>query len=293
MTFKKLFLFIAQLLLVFLCVSPGLYGRAATSSYYLDNSRMELQVNAQTSTASGAVKVYSNSERPIRLKVIPRLWRLNPDGVVVYYDAKPGESNLLDNIRTNPEEFDLQPGRSQLVRFIVKVPKQPANGEYPFQLYFEPTSLLTPQATPEKGGVSNVLNVIPVFTTTVYAYQGSPSPAPAIEKFSCGYQVDKDQLRVDLSLVNTGTKHARLFGNLILNRKKPDGDISFMEVLHLQNSTLLVVFPNTPRVVRNDLALADGKKLEPGQYQAELRLVDERNQQPALQSVCEFTVSKP
>lgn len=255
---------------------------------------MELMVNPQTNVASGAVKVHSNSERSIRLKVIPRLWRLNPDGVVVY-DVKPeaGAFNLLDNIRTNPEEFDLQPGKSQLVRFIVKVPKQPADGEYPFQLYFEPTSLLAPVAMPEKAGVSNVLNVIPVFTTTVYAYQGSPSPAPAIDKFSCGYQMDKSQLRVDLSLVNTGTKHARLFGNLILNRKKPNGDIEFMEVLHLQHSTLLVVFPNSPRIVRNDLALAGEKKLEPGQYQAELRLVDERNLQPALQSVCEFTVSTP
>ncbi len=294
MNAQKLALILAQLLLVLLCVLPGVPGRAATSSYYLDTSRLELQVNPQTHTASGAIKVNSNSDKAIRLKVLPRQWHLSPEGVVVY-DTQPDASGfqLTDNIRVNPEEFDLLPGKSRLVRFIVKVPPQPQNGEYPFQLYFEPTSLLMPASGSQASGVSNVLDVIPVFTTTVYAYQGTPTPAPKIEQFACGYQPDHNQVRVDLSLNNAGTKHARLFGNLILNLKKPNGEIQFLEVMHLQNSTLLVVFPNTPRVVRNDLNLANNQKLEPGQYQAELRLVDERNVQPALQSDCTFTVTKP
>lgn len=215
---QKSGLFLIHCLLISAWVLPIFSSFASTSSYYLDTSRMELEVNPQTNTASGSIKVNSNSEKPLRLKVVPKLWQLGPEGTVLY-DAKSATPSLIDNIRVNPEEFDLLPGKARLVRFIVKVPEQPKDAEYPFQLYFEPSSLLTSTSGIQGTSVSNMLDVIPVFTTTVYAYQGNPTPAPKVEQFACEY-TSKNQLKVDLALNNTGTKHARLFGNLILNLKK-------------------------------------------------------------------------
>jgi len=285
---KRILLLALQLLLVMLATMPA--GLTSTSSYYLDASRLEVQVSPATDTASGAVKVSSNSNRPVHLKVIPKLWHLNAQGVMVYDEPPKTGYNLLDNIGINPEEFDLLPGKSRLVRFIIKVPHEISTLESAFQLYFQPVNLLEVEPQKTAAGVSHMLDVVPVFTTTVYVYKGNPVPTPRVEQFQCGYLSDKNQVSVNLDLNNTGTKHARLLGNIVLNRKTASGQTQPLEVLHLQNSTLMVVFPNTLRSVQNNLDLEKTKKLDPGAYQMELRLVDERNVQPAIQSTCDFTV---
>lgn len=285
---KKLPLLLLSLLIVLLMTMPT--GITSTSSYYLDTSRMELQVSPTTDTASGVVKVSSNSNRSIRLKIIPKIWHLNEQGVVVY-DAPPKTGyNLLDNIGINPEEFELLPGKSRLVRFIVKAPPEIATTETAFQLYFQPTSLLEVDVKKGNANVSNILDVVPVFTTTVYVYKGNPAPAPKVDSFQCGYLADKNQYSVNLNVSNSGTKHARLFGNIVLSRKNNAGQNQLLQVLHMQNSTLIIVFPGMQRIVQNNLEPDKNKKLEAGQYQMELQLVDERNQQPAIQSTCDFTI---
>ena len=76
---------------------------ALQSSYYLDNSRLELTVSPTTHTASGSVRVASNTDHKIRLRVLPKLWALGPDGVVSYITPPTSGYNLLDNLGVNPE----------------------------------------------------------------------------------------------------------------------------------------------------------------------------------------------
>lgn len=286
---KKFALFMAQCLILILAGIPA--GIASTSSYYLDASRLELQVSPTTDTASGVVRVSSNSNKPIRLKVIPKLWELSPQGVLTYQEPPKDKESLLDNIGINPEEFELLPGKSRLVRFIVKVPHDIENAEYPFQLYFQPTSLLEPDAKQQATAVNNVLDVVPIFTTTVYAYKGAPAPQVKVDGLQCGYQPDKRLVSVDLSLSNQGAKHARLFGNVIINRKASSGGSGqLVDVLHMQNSTLIIVMPGSLRTVKNLLELQKVSRLDAGEYQMDVQLVDERNIQPAIPATCNFTV---
>lgn len=285
---NKLALFLCQCLILILVGIPS--GIASTSSYYLDASRLELQVSPATDTASGVVKVSSNSNKPIRLKVIPKLWELSPQGVLAYKEPPKNGESLLDNIGINPEEFELLPGKSRLVRFIVKVPHDVEHAEYPFQLYFQPTSLLEPDTKGQASAVNNVLDVVPIFTTTVYAYKGTPTPRVKVDGLKCAYQADKRLVSVDLDVSNEGAKHARLFGNVIINRKSPTGSAQLVDVLHLQNSTLIIVMPGSPRSVKNVLELQKVSKLDAGAYQMELQLVDERNIQPSIPATCDFTV---
>ena len=281
-----------QTLLALLITLPQ--STASTSSYYLDASRLEIMVSPTSHTASGMVKVSSNSSSPVRLKVIPKLWQLTPQGIVTYINPPSQGYNLLDNMNINPEEFELLPGKSRLVRFLVKVPADMKDVEYPFQLYFQPTVLLQPEMKKSAAGVSNMIDMIPVFTTTVYVYQGSPTPDAQIKSFQCAYQSDKNQFSIDLNLENKGNKHARLFGNALILKKdglqnKPSG--APLEVFHLQNSMLIVIFPGNPRIVQEQLT--SSKKFESGHYQMELQLVDERSVQPAIRSTCDFTVGNP
>ncbi len=264
---------------------------SSTSSYYLDVSRLELIAQPATNVASGAVKVNSNSDQSIRLKVIPRLWHLSPDGSIVYDTAPTTGFNLLDNVSVNPDEFQLLPNKGRLVRFIVKTPETPADAEYPLQLYFEPTTLLETTAGNGKG-VNNMLDVVPVFTTTVYVLKGHPMPKVAVQSFTCDYQAKPSELNVKLNLNNEGARHARLFGNLLITAVGATDNAAPLDVLHLKNSTLIIAFPNTPRVVENALTSDVLKKLSPGTYEGALQLVDERSLQPAIKSTCQFTIPK-
>jgi hypothetical protein len=291
-SFRLDFAPIKQTVLLLLLMTMTAIGFAATSAYYLDTSRMELQVSPQTQTASGVVKVTSNSARKLRLRVIPRLWALNSEGVLVYQEPPKEGFNLAEHIGINPREFDLLPGKSRLVRFVVKTPEGVNNAEYPFQLYFEPVSLLEAGSAAETTGVQNVLDVIPVFTTTVYAYQGNPTPDVKVEKFACDFDPKKKLFHVDLNLNNQGGKHARLFGNLVVSADSGPKAHQPLDVLHMQNSTLIVVLPHTERHVENSLPPATVNKLEAGRYRMELQLVDERNAQAAVLSTCNFSVGE-
>lgn len=273
-------------------------GFGSTSTYYLDVSRLEVQVSPSTNTASGTIKVSSNSDHKIRLKVLPKLWRLTPQGVLTYVEPPSQGYNLLDNLSINPEEFDLLPGKSRLVRFLVKGSPDSEAAEHAFQLYFQPTDLLESAAKTSAPGIRNVIDVIPVFTTTVYVYQGEPTPDVAVQNFQCGWQPESGQFPVAFQLTNRGKKHARLFGNIVIAPKNitpqttpPAGQP--LDVLHLQNSTLIIVFLDTPRSVQEQLTSQTIKKLNPGNYQMELQLVDERNSQPAIQAACDFSVPSP
>lgn len=289
MKIKRISIACMRVLMTLLMLMP--FAFASTSTYYLDTSRLELQVSPESDTTSGMVKVSSNSDHTIRLKVIPKLWKLNPQGVLTYVTPPTEGYNLLDNIRINPEEFDLPAGKSRMVRFLVKTPPGAQPAEYPFQLYFQPTDLLQASKTGNAAGVKPILDVVPIFTTTVYVYQGSPLPDVKVKSFQCGYQPEKGQFPVALSLENNGSKHARLFGNILISPKEGSKTGQPIEVLHMQNSTLIIVFPGTPREVQNQLTAKTISKLPPGAYQMELQLVDERNIQPAIHSICDFTVS--
>jgi hypothetical protein len=125
----------------------------------------------------------------------------------------------------------------------------------------------------------------------VYVYKGNPMPKVQVDQFQCNYQPANKQYTVQLKLSNQGTKHARLFGNAVVSSLNANG--TPLEVLHLQDSNLIIVFPNTPRIVENVLPTQDKKSLPLGHYQMELQLVDERNEQPAIQSTCTFDVPNP
>ena len=103
--------FLTGLFLVLMLLVTASLGVASTSSYYLDTSRLEVTASPKNGAAVGVIRVSSNSDRMIRLRVVPKLWELNAQGVLGYIDPPESGYNLLDNISVNPREFDLMPGK--------------------------------------------------------------------------------------------------------------------------------------------------------------------------------------
>lgn len=291
-----------HLLLYSVCLALGIFFMtvmfqcfAATNSYYIDQSRMEVTIDPKTGTASGAVKLTSNSANRVKIQVVPKLWNLDPEGNITYINSPDSDYDLAGNLLINPREFELPAGRSQLVRFMLRAPARQQDAEYPFQLLFQPVASLNQDSSAATSSpvIQQSLDIIPVFTTTVYAYQGHPKPDVVIDKLTCMLTPQKT-LSIVLELSNKGTKHARLFGNLIVNQKAPSGEVFQPVGLgKLRGGNLIFVFPKGPRVLAEEpnVFSEQFKTFLPGDYRLELQLADERKIQPAMQTTCDIHVA--
>jgi len=266
---------------------------AAVSSYYLDQSRLELTVNPKTGLASGSVKVTSSSATTTRIRILPKFWVLDEQSAIRYIDPPSTGFNILKNILINPLEFSLPPAQTKTVRFMVRVPDSITDAEFPLQLVFEPTSTLEElNRTDGTKVVQSVLNVVPVFTTTVYVYKGNPQPNTLIKGFTCSMDSATQKPLIKLNLENVGNKHARLFGTLFVNHQTADQKKALWDVVKLRNGNLIFVFPNVPRQLTEPAVLNKHTDAPwpSGSYQLDLELSDERNSQPVLKGSCALQV---
>lgn len=268
-------------------------AHAAVSSYYLDQSRLELTVNPKTGLASGSVKVTSSSATTTRIRILPKFWVLDEQSAIRYIDPPSTGFNILKNILINPLEFSLPPAQTKTVRFMVRVPESITDAEFPLQLVFEPTSTLEElNRTDGNKVVQSVLNVVPVFTTTVYVYKGNPQPNMQIREFTCGMDKATQKPIIKLNLENAGNKHARLFGTIFVNHQTADQKKALWDVVKLRNGNLIFVFPNVPRQLAEPAVLTKHPDTPwpSGSYQLDLELSDERNSQAVLKGSCALQV---
>ena len=237
--------------------------------------------------------MFNTSRNTLPLKVIPRLWTLDNNGSIVYLPPE-ANNNLVENIIVNPEVFEIPAQRNRLVRFAIKLPPEIPDGEYPFQLFFQPIEsddALASQAA-LASGIHPVLDITPIFATTVYALKGGPMPQSILSEYTCRYQPQNGTLFTHFTLQNTGNRHTRVTGHILLQQKNADGQLTLAQVFNVQKETIMLVFPNQTRIFEEGFTLPETLKALPvGEYTLDLDLVDERGLQPALSSSCHFSVN--
>lgn len=269
------------------------FAHAKTSNYYLDTTRIDAVVSPMTQTASGMVRVYNTSADTLPLKVVPHLWTLDTNGSIVYLPPE-AQNHLVDNVMVNPEIFELSGQRNRLVRFAIKLPAELPDGEYPFQLFFQPieTDENPAAKVANASGVQSILEITPIFATTVYALKGAPVPKTSLSDYTCRYDPQNGSLTTRFSLENTGNRHTRTLGHLLLQHKNAAGQQTLAQVFKLQKESIMLVFPNQTRTFTDVVTLPDALKMLPvGDYTLDLDLVDERGLQPAISSSCHFSVN--
>lgn len=281
-----------------LSVTWSLRSNAGSSSYYLNPPRVDLVVSAKNHLASGTLTITSSADKTIRLKATPKLWTLDENGAFDFSEPPANGFNLLKQIRFNPDEFDLKPRESKTIRYVVKIPQDQPDGEYTFQVYFYPVQTLQPQTSngtkSSKAGITPNIDVVPVFGSTVYVYKGNTEPDVKVNRFSCQTGPSNTLLDLNLNMTNQGSKHARLTGNMELNKLEGSNKKTLVSTVFLRNKNLLIVFPKKSYDYSEKLNLIlddkTKKQLPSGQYEFNLQLVDQRDEQPAVPSRCQFEV---
>jgi hypothetical protein len=268
-------------------------SHAKTSNYYLDSTRIDAVVSPITQTASGMVRVYNTSGNPLPLKVIPHLWTLDANGSIVYLPPD-AQNNLVENVMMNPEVFEIPGQRNRLVRFAIKLPLDLPDGEYPFQLFFQPieTGESPVLTSSNPSGIQSILEITPIFATTVYALKGSAVPNTSLNEYTCQYDPEKASITTRFSLQNTGNRHTRVLGHVLLQHKNVAGQQTLAQVFKIQKEAMILVFPGQTRTFTDVMPLPQALQMLPaGEYTVDLDLVDERGLQPAVSSSCHFSVN--
>jgi hypothetical protein len=264
--------------------------QADKSSYMITPVKMDLTVSEKTLSTSSVMKALNVSKLPLKLKIIPRLWTLSEQGMIEYLTPPTEGFNLLNAVRFNPEEFELAPNQSRSVRFVVKLPPETPDGEYPLQFYFEPTELLEQAAAAKhKYGA---INVIPVFTATVYINKGKIKPQMSVKDFQCDWLPNFGGIKANISLQNQGLRHARLKGSyLLVNLQETNKKTRILAESKVKGGALVIVFPNKSRTFQDaTLTKENLSTLGAGQYGLELNFTDERGEIPGLTQTCSLPV---
>lgn len=270
---------------------------AMPANYSINPMRMEVHLsNPQRDTVVSSITVRNRSNEDLRLKVTPRYWRVDEKGRVVFSQAPPG-FNLDENVKISPSEFTLSPGEVRYVRFALKLPSDtPADSEFRFQLVFNQAG------TPPKTSFRTIRNkgkkqsfsiaFLPAYAATIYVTRGNPHPDVRVESFGCQYSPEQSRFLADVHLVNSGNRHARLKGMVIINKQDEAGNFLPVDTTRLISSNVFAVFPDSPRIFTQQVLSPTQEALHsvPGEYQLELRLMDERGIMPAVESTCRVQV---
>lgn len=260
--------------------------QADKSSYMITPVKMDLTVSDKTLSTSGVMKALNVSKAPLKLKVIPKLWTLTEEGLIQYVNAPTEGFNLLNAVRFNPEEFELAPNQSRSVRFVVKLPPETPDGEYPLQFYFEPTELLQESATSKSK--YGAINVIPIFTATVYVNKGKIKPQMVFNGFQCDWLPNFEGIKTDIKLQNQGLRHARLKGTyLLVNLQESNKKARILAESKVKGGALIISFPQKARFFQDKTMIKENlAALSAGQYALELNFADERGETPGISETC-------
>ncbi len=99
-----------------------------------------LNVNLKISpgkTKKGTIIINNGNIRPLRIAIRLENWYLKRDGNLVILGADNSLHSCKDWIKLNFEEFELSPGETKFIKYVISVPKKVVSGDYWCAISFE------------------------------------------------------------------------------------------------------------------------------------------------------------
>lgn len=191
------------LVLVIIIVGSGMVLSA--SNLMVDPARIEVPLSPGQ-PISGAIRLLNPGSEALRLGAEIRDWNLTENGEPLFDAPNNKKASCSEWIRFNPRIFQLDPGKSQIVRYTINVPKGTPSGEYRCAIVFavEP-------AKPDNVHIDIIGNVM----TTVYAEVQPVRRSGEIVNSTANYHRETG-LTVQTTIKSTGNAHLRLAGSFKL-----------------------------------------------------------------------------
>lgn len=140
---RKPLIFLFSLFILFI----PLIVEAAGLTFRVDPAKIRLII-PPTGSQAGMIKVYSQSDEKIKIKVYLEDWVYTKiqDGTKDFFSAKSTPLSCADWITFNPAEFILPPYGVQAINYITRIPADAKGGHYAV-MFIEASSLALPEET--------------------------------------------------------------------------------------------------------------------------------------------------
>jgi len=170
-------------------------AQAGVSAIEVSPLTMELRI-APGRTYTDTITIANGGKETEHIRAFCQDWALKPDGVVVFVAAGRLPGSASGWLEVTPTEFDVAPGKTQTVRYTVRVPED-ASGEARTVILFEGGA----QKLNLPGGPSAL---VPRVGTILYVQVGEP---PAVQAKVTSFELSPEGGA--LILENQGAGHLR------------------------------------------------------------------------------------
>jgi hypothetical protein len=173
--------------------------------FRLDESKIRLSI-APGNSQAGAIKVYSQSEEEIKLRVYLEDWEYTDkqDGSKNFFPTQSTPLSAAGWISFSPAEFTLSPGEEKRLNYIVNLPQEATGGYYAvmfFETLFEPPAQLA--YTEEEIRTSATL-AVRIGTLFYIEAEGTVERQAGLRNLSVSRDKEDKSLSISLDLQNTG-----------------------------------------------------------------------------------------
>ncbi len=227
-----------------LLLGLGWAGQTAAVTH-VEPARLILHVEPGA-RRTGTIKVTNKGEEEIEVKAILYDWVLDSKEALVTSQAGSRPETLAELIKFNPRQFEVGPGKTQVVRFTIKAPED-LEQERRGIVFFEEETGLVEEATGAK--------VVTQIGTAIYFV-----PTTAQSKFrllaaKVETGVGEEENNLGLLLVkNDGNAHIRYTINykIINNKGAVIEDSKVEERVILPQATRVAAFPITDQLAAGE-----------------------------------------
>ena len=229
-----------KVLLAAFLLLPGLGAVPAAADISLDVTPLRLELDADPgSEITDAIEVTNLGDAPVRLKAYLQDWYLDEVGTPIFQTVGHQARTASPWVGAAPNDFLLDPGETQTVRFTVHVPESARTGGYHASIMLETNPVQT--LSPEERGVVIRGRV----ATILYVTVGDPPADVQIRDMARVTREDGSEA-VTLQLENAGEAFFRLAGALEMVGQDKD----ILESVELPD---VPVLPGFTRTVTIDL----------------------------------------
>ncbi len=236
---------------------------AGAIQFGISPSLFQLTIGAQSKTES--FRVFNFGARPMKFRISVHNWDVDEEFNVQV--IPPTEQSLDQWIVINPIEFTVEPGKAQVVRFVIRPRVQPDPGEHRAIIYI--------CENPVETGEFPQSNVVGCIGAAVYGEHGEVQRVGILHDVAIAPETNPVLTRFDIS--SEGSAHVRMDGQYaIWNASKYPGtenttriedvqDVEKLTALGIAEAGALPSLPVLPGT-RRTMELYTSAVLPPGEY---------------------------
>ncbi len=240
----------------------------ATSFLVVSNSYAEglmitpTRVELDENTKSQEVRLINSGKEATSYRISFQNLRMNEDGSYTEITDKTGANEKLaeDYVKFSPKRVTLNPGESQAIRLMAKIPNE--NGEYRSHMLFKeevPADSINSveDVSKNKKDISVVLRPVFAISIPVIIRSGKVEAEVSLENPQIKFDKDSKSKLLNLVIKRTGNGSAN--GKIVANLVNKDSKLK-TEILSVSNVS--VFFPYDSRKISYAINLPKGIKLE-------------------------------